>query len=79
MHPNIFTHEIAKYLSVPLDLAESIQNVIDEYFYLDWSEADEFEMRSVFIAAYEFYKSSLIKRQGPHTCGVFHSLTKTCG
>ncbi len=62
MHPNIFTHEISNYLQIPLELAAEIQNVIDSYFYLDWSEADEFEMKTVFIAAYEFYKSSLIKR-----------------
>lgn len=57
MPANIFTHEISQYLEVPLDVAESVQNVIDSYFYLDWSEADNFEMRTVFLAAYEFYKN----------------------
>jgi len=57
MPANIFTHEISKYLDVSLDVAESIQNVIDSYFYLDWSEADDFEMRTTFLAAYEFYKN----------------------
>jgi hypothetical protein len=56
MHPNIFTYDIAKYLEVPLDIAESIQDVIDKYFYLDWSEADLIEMHATYIAAYEFYK-----------------------
>jgi hypothetical protein len=54
-HPNIFTKEIAEYLSVSLDVAESIQNVIDSYFYLDWSEADEMELRVTYLAAYDFY------------------------
>jgi hypothetical protein len=55
MPANIFTREISEYLAVPLDVAESIQNVIDSYFYLDWSEADEFEMRITYLAAYDFY------------------------
>ena len=59
MPANIFTKQIAEYLEVPLDLAEEIQNVIDSYFYLDWSEADDLEMRTVFISAYEFYKMQL--------------------
>ena len=57
MPANIFTNQIAEYLEVPLDVAESVQNVIDSYFYLDWSEADDFEMRTTFLAAYEFYKN----------------------
>ena len=57
MPANIFTNQIAEYLEVPLNVAESIQNVIDSYFYLDWSEADDFEMRTTFLAAYEFYKN----------------------
>ena len=57
MPANIFTHEISEYLEVPLDIAESIQNVIDSYFYLDWSEADQFEMHTVYLAAYEFFKN----------------------
>ena len=56
-HPNIFTHEISQYLEVPLDVAESVQDVIDTYFYLDWSECDNFEMRATILAAYEFYKT----------------------
>ena len=56
-HPNIFTHRIAEYLEVPLDTAESVQDIIDTYFYLDWSEADDFEMRATILAAYEFYKT----------------------
>lgn len=55
MSANIFTHDIAKYLSVPLDVAESIQDLIDKYFYLDWSEADEMELRVTYLAAYDFY------------------------
>ena len=57
MPANIFTNQIAEYLEVPLNVAESIQDVIDKYFYLDWSEADDFEMRTTFLAAYEFYKN----------------------
>ena len=57
MPANIFTREISEYLNVNMEIAESIQNVIDSYFYLDWSEADEFEMRTTFLAAYEFYKN----------------------
>ena len=57
MPANIFTNQIAEYLEVPLNVAESIQDVIDKYFYLDWSEADEFEMRVTYLAAYEFYKN----------------------
>ena len=56
---NIFTHEISEYLEINLEEAEKIQNVIDSYFYLDWSEADQFEMNTVFIAAYQFYKNNL--------------------
>ena len=54
-HPNIFTKDIAEYLNVSIDTAESIQNVIDSYFYLDWSEADTMELRMTYLAAYEFY------------------------
>ena len=57
MPANIFTREISEYLNVNMEVAESIQNVIDDYFYLDWSEADEFEMRVTYLAAYEFYKN----------------------
>ena len=57
MPANIFTREISEYLNVNMEIAESIQNVIDSYFYLDWSEADEFEMRTTYLAAYEFYKN----------------------
>lgn len=56
-HPNIFTKQISDFLQVPMDLAEKIQNVIDIYFYLDWSEADIFEMQATFISAYEFLKA----------------------
>jgi cell division ATPase FtsA len=59
MASNIFTKQIAEYLEVPLDKAEEIQNIIDQYFYLDWSEADDFEMRAAFLAANEFYKMQL--------------------
>jgi hypothetical protein len=59
MPTNIFTKQIAEYLEVPLDIAEEIQNIIDSYLYLDWSEADDFEMRATFLAAYEFYKTQL--------------------
>jgi len=52
---NIFTNDIANYLSVPLTVAESIQNIIDIYFYLDWSEADQMELHTTYIAAYNFY------------------------
>ena len=48
-HPNIFTKDIAKYLSVPMDVAEKIQDVIDIYFSLDWSEADEVELQATYI------------------------------
>ena len=54
-HPNIFTKDIAEYLSVPLDVAESIQDLIDSYFCLDWSEADEMEMHVTYLLAYDFY------------------------
>ena len=60
-HPNIFTKDISEYLSVTLDVAEEIQNVIDIYFNLDWSEADQFEMHMTYIAAYDFYKKSILK------------------
>ena len=56
-HPNIFTKQISDFLQVSMDLAEKIQNVIDIYFYLDWSEANTFEMQATFIAAYEFFKT----------------------
>jgi len=55
MATNIFTKDIANYLSVSLDVAESIQNVIDNYFCLDWSEADNMELRITYLAAYDFY------------------------
>ena len=56
-HYNAATHEIAQYLEVPIDIAGSVQDVIDTYFYLDWSECDNFEMRATILAAYEFYKT----------------------
>ena len=70
MATNIFTKDIANYLSVSLDVAESIQNVIDNYFCLDWSEADNMELRITYLAAYDFYlKNSNALIQGPHTYG----------
>ena len=80
MPANIFTKWISEYLEVSMDVAESIQNIIDKYFYLDWSEADQLEMHTVFLAAYEFYlKNASSLAQSPHTCGVFHSVTAACG
>lgn len=68
---NIFTHDISNYLNVPLTVAESIQNIIDVYFYLDWSEADQMELHTAYIAAYNFYlKNSNALAQGPQICGV---------
>lgn len=58
---NIFTREISQFLNVSMEEAEKIQDVIDIYFYLDWSEADKFEMQTTFIAAYEFYKTHRAK------------------
>ena len=55
MPANIFTREISEYLNVNMEVAESIQNVIDSYFYLDWSEADEMELHVTYLAAYDFY------------------------
>ncbi len=55
MPSNIFTHDISQYLNVSMATAESIQNIIDSYFYLDWSEADQLEMHMTYLAAYEFY------------------------
>ena len=55
-HYNAATYEIAEYLNVPIKEAEQIQNMIDIYFNLDWSEADYFESRMTFIAAYEFFQ-----------------------
>ena len=60
-HPNIYTYDIAEYLEIPLDIAEEIQNVIDTYFYLDWSECETWDKNITFIAAYEFYKTELKK------------------
>ena len=56
-HYNAATYEIAKYLNVTIEVASEVQDVIDTYFYLDWSECDKFEMQVTFIAAYEFYKT----------------------
>jgi len=54
-HPNIFTKDISEYLAIPLETAESIQDVIDNYFCLDWSEADQLELHITYLAAYDFY------------------------
>lgn len=59
MPANIFTKEISEYLNVPMDVAESIQDVVDMYFHLDWSEADKMEMHVTFLAAYDFYLNHL--------------------
>ncbi len=70
-HPNIFTREISKFLNVPMEEAEQIQNVIDVYFNLDWSEADQFEMQMTYLAAYEFFKKHRAQLQGPQVCAGF--------
>jgi hypothetical protein len=59
MPTNIFTKQIAEYLEVPLNVAESVQDVIDKYFYLDWNDCDNFEMHATFLAAYQFYKNEI--------------------
>ena len=56
MPANIFTRDISAFLNVTMEEAEQIQDVIDIYFNLDWSEADHFEMQMTYLAAYEFYK-----------------------
>lgn len=58
MPANIFTHKISDHLGVDLEEAEEIQNVIDSYFNLDWSEADAFEIRTTVLAAYQFWKTT---------------------
>ena len=69
-HPNIFTRRIAEYLEVPLNTAESVQDIIDTYFYLDWSEADDFEMRATILAAYEFYKTQQARTRVGFSTGL---------
>ena len=56
-HRNAATYEIAEYLEVPINIADSVHDIIDTYFYLDWSECDSFEKRATILAAYEFYKT----------------------
>jgi hypothetical protein len=41
---NIFTHQIAEFLEVSLEEAIKIQNYIDEWIELDWSEASNAEI-----------------------------------
>lgn len=41
---NIFTHEIAQYLEITLDYALQVQDFIDHYIGLDWSEATTSEI-----------------------------------
>lgn len=50
---NIFTHMIADMLDVTLDVALRVHNHIDNYFYLDWSEASEEEIKFTAMLAFE--------------------------
>ena len=50
---NIFTVDIADILGVTNDVALRVHNYIDENYNLDWSEADEDEIKFYAFLAYE--------------------------
>mgnify|MGYP006271164305 CR=1 FL=1 len=50
---NIFTEDIADMLDVEDDVALRVHNYIDKNYNLDWSEADEDEIRFYAFLAFE--------------------------
>ena len=50
---NIFTHMVADALDVNMSVALRVQDHIDKYYYLDWSEADEKLINKVALMAFE--------------------------
>mgnify|MGYP003333273512 FL=1 len=53
MSTNIFTVMIADMLDVSTAVATRVQNQIDNFYNLDWSEADEEEIRFYAHMAFE--------------------------
>lgn len=58
MKANVYTRLISQYLEVTTDKALEVQNFIDNYLDLDWSEAGRKE-----IEATAFYAYSILRRQ----------------
>lgn len=56
---NTYTQMISQYLEVPLNKALEVQDFIDVYLDLDWSEASKKE-----IEATAFYAYGIIRKQG---------------
>lgn len=53
---NIFTNQIAEFLEVPLVEAVKIQDYIDQWLDLDWSEASNSEIEVMAQVAQELMK-----------------------
>jgi hypothetical protein len=53
---NLFTHQIAQFLEVPLAEALEIQNYIDEWLEVDWSEASNTEIEVMTQVALQLMK-----------------------
>jgi hypothetical protein len=53
---NLFTHQIAQFLEVSLVEALEIQNYIDEWLEVDWSEASNTEIEVMAQVALQLMK-----------------------
>ncbi len=53
---NIFTNQIAEFLEVPLSEAIKIQDYIDQWLDLDWSEASNLEIEITAQVAQQLMK-----------------------
>jgi len=55
---NLFTHQIAQFLEVPLAEALEIQNYIDQWLEVDWSEASNTEIEVMAQVALQLMKGN---------------------
>lgn len=58
---NLFTREIAQYLEISLDKAVKVQEFIDNYLDLDWSEATQQELEITYRLAEKLMKEEASK------------------
>lgn len=58
---NLFTREIAQYLEISLDKAVKVQDFIDTYLDLDWSEATQQELEITYRLAEKLMKEEASK------------------
>ena len=55
---NLFTHQIAQFLEVPLAEALEVQNYIDQWLEVDWSEASNTEIEVMAQVALQLMKGN---------------------